>query len=299
MVTFTANDASGNQTTAQASIAVVDTTPPLITLPDDINMEGDSAGGADRGNAAVKAFLAAADATDIVDHSPVVTNDAPDLLALGETVLTFTATDASGNQTTAQVTVTVVDTTPPLVAAPPGITVEGAVAGGADQTNAAVRSFLNATRATDTVDPNPAITNDAPDLFLVGNSVVTFTATDASGNRATAQATITVLDQESPTAIPMPTQEPTPTAVTVPTPTAVPQPEIAILLTPEPTPTAIPGTPQPTPTSTPAPAPTGGGGCNAQADGAERVDAGWLLLGLVWPGLALARLRRWPWRTRS
>ena len=241
-------------------------------------------GEVDQTNTAVRAFLEGSTAMDIVDPNPVVADDAPNLFPLGDTVVTFTATDASGNQATAQATVTIIDTTPPLVTAPRGITVGGDLTRGVFQTNVAVHSFLKAERAIDIVDPDPVITNDAPDILSLGDTVITFTAVDASGNQATAQATITVLAQEAPTATPM----------------ATPLPTIAVQVTEEPTPTATPEPlPTPRPPPTPSPAPAGGGGCTARAGGEERVEASWLLLGLVGPGLALTSLRRWLWRKRS
>ena len=97
---------------------------------------------------------------------------------------------------------------------------------------------------------------------------------------------------------------PTPTATTAPEPTATQAPPA----TPTPRPTATqapPATPTPEPTATQAPAatavpeptptapPNGGGGCSAPASGAVPLDGGWLLLGLVLPGLMLARRRGW------
>jgi len=70
----------------------------------------------------VAAWLAAASAEDGVDGRVSVTNDAPEVLPLGVTVVTFTATDHSGNVATSQSRLTVVtgaappanlDTTPP------------------------------------------------------------------------------------------------------------------------------------------------------------------------------------------
>jgi hypothetical protein len=43
------------------------------------------------------------------------------------------------------------------------------------------------------------ITNNAPPVFLVGTTTVTWTATDVSGNPATAGQTVTVVDTVAPT----------------------------------------------------------------------------------------------------
>ncbi len=181
------------------AMELVDETPPDIIAPTDITVEGDTTGGAGETNAAITAFLAAATADDLVDPNPVITDDAPATFPLGDTIVTFTATDASGNDATATATVTVVDTTEPTLTVPADITVEGDTTGGAGETNAAIVAFLAAATADDLVDPNPVITDDAPATFPLGDTIVTFTATDASGNEATATATVTVVDTTEPT----------------------------------------------------------------------------------------------------
>jgi hypothetical protein len=44
----------------------------------------------------------------------------------------------------------------------------------------------------------PAVTSDAPAIFPLGRTTVTFTAVDASGNVATARTRVTVLDSKPP-----------------------------------------------------------------------------------------------------
>jgi len=46
---------------------------------------------------------------------------------------------------------------------------------------------------SDIVDPSPTLTNNAPSFFPLGNTVVTWTTTDASGNSATATTTVTAV----------------------------------------------------------------------------------------------------------
>ena len=75
------------------------------------------------------------------------------------------------------------DTTPPSITAPANVSVESSVP---------VSVALGTPSVSDIADPSPSVTNDAPALFPVGVSVVTWTATDASGNSAIDTQTVTV-----------------------------------------------------------------------------------------------------------
>jgi len=180
VITWTATDSSGNSATATQTVTVVDTTAPSVTAPDSIEVEATSADNTvEIGNPVYD------DLVEIIS----VTSDSPDTFPLGETVITWTATDSSGNSATATQTVTVVDTTAPSVTAPDSIEVE-------------------ATSADNTVEiGNPvyddlveiiSVTSDSPDTFPLGETVITWTATDSSGNSATATQTVTVVDTTAP-----------------------------------------------------------------------------------------------------
>lgn len=174
-VTWTVTDASSNSAFDTQTVTVGDTTPPTITAPDDITVEGNTEGGA------TGVVLGTPTVSDIVDPSPIVTNDAPSFFPLGDTVVTWTATDASGNSASATQKVTVVDTTPPTITVVSSLSV---IVG-------APSSVLPLPTVSDIVDPSPTVTNDAPSFFPPGTTVVTWTATDASGNSATATTTVT------------------------------------------------------------------------------------------------------------
>jgi hypothetical protein len=86
----------------------VDTTPPDLVTPPDATNEATGPDGA------THEFVATA--TDDVDPNPVVVCVPPSgtTFPLGDTVITCTATDASGNVSVGTFTKTVVDTTPPI-----------------------------------------------------------------------------------------------------------------------------------------------------------------------------------------
>ena len=48
-----------------------------------------------------------ASAEDIIDNSPIISNDAPEVFPLGETIVTWTTTDQFGNSATATQTISV------------------------------------------------------------------------------------------------------------------------------------------------------------------------------------------------
>jgi hypothetical protein len=114
-----------------------------------------------------------------------LTNDAPSTFLLGQTTVTWTATDTSGNSATADQLISVVDTTAPAISAPADVTVTANTAGG-------FSGDTGTATATDICDDSVQITNDAPGVFPVGDTTVTWTATDDSGNTATATQIVTV-----------------------------------------------------------------------------------------------------------
>ena len=113
-VTCSATDSHGNTGSASFNVIVVDTTPPVVTVPADITREATGPGGA------VVTFTATA--TDIVDGNITPTCAPPSgaTFPLGTTLVTCTATDAHNNTGSASFNVTVVDTTGPVVTVSPG-----------------------------------------------------------------------------------------------------------------------------------------------------------------------------------
>jgi hypothetical protein len=118
-VTFTATDADflGATSSCTATVQVVDKTPPSITCPATITVPCSQSGGTPASDPTIAAFLAGASATDICDPSPTISNNAPAFFPLGTTVVTFTAKDADTNVSQCSATVTVKDTTPPVISA--------------------------------------------------------------------------------------------------------------------------------------------------------------------------------------
>ena len=182
IVTWVATDQSGNQLTQTQSVNVIDTKKPIILVPSDMEIE---AIGIDTKIDDLGELI-----TEDISEIDSVSNDAPESFPLGETVVTWTATDTSGNFVSETQLVTVVDTTSPQIIASASINLEGV-----DSLENYIE--LSAPRTFDAVGIK-SVENDAPESFPLGETVVTWTATDTSGNTASDTQLVTVLDTTVP-----------------------------------------------------------------------------------------------------
>mgnify|MGYP000926751280 CR=1 FL=1 len=164
-ITYTATDASGNTGTATRTVTVVDTTAPVITVAAGTDTVEHGSSWVDAG--------ATADTGETVTVSGTVNGN-----ALGTYTITYTATDAALNTGTATRTVTVVDTTNPVITLSGDATVivevgstytdEGATA--LDNHDGNITSSITAISTVDT--------------STVGTYKVTYNVTDANNNAA-------------------------------------------------------------------------------------------------------------------
>ena len=126
MVTFTATDACGNTTTCMAMITIGDMTPPDITCPSDLALEC-----GDPNNASlIDTWLASLVASD-PGGGAVTTDNSYDANAFtdgcglsGEQEVTFTATDDCMMMNMCTATITIVDTTSPVINCPSAVTID-------------------------------------------------------------------------------------------------------------------------------------------------------------------------------
>ena len=96
-ITLTVNDGHGGTNSTSQTVLVRDTVAPTISItPNTVTFTQDQA-----------VVLPTPTVSDVVDTAVTVTNDAPQSYPVGTTVVTFTATDHSGNSATATVSVTV------------------------------------------------------------------------------------------------------------------------------------------------------------------------------------------------
>jgi len=186
-VTYMASDISGNTVSGTRTVAVVDTTAPVITIV---------------GSASVTEELgdtytdAGATATDSSGAITVTTTGTVDTETVGTYTLTYTASDASGNDATAVTrTVVVADTTAPMIT----------LVGNAS-VNAELDSSYTDAGATATDLPASLVSGDrvtvtttgTVDTDTLGTYTLTYTATDTSGNVNTATRTVSVVDTTAP-----------------------------------------------------------------------------------------------------
>jgi len=165
--------------------SIDDSLDPLITAPADLEgVECTSPAGA-------SPALGSPTVSDQCDASPSVTDDAPVSFPLGTTEVTWTATDASGNSASDSQQVTVVDTTAPMITAPADVTAECTSPAGTPVD-------LGTPTVSDVCDVNPTVSNNAPALFPLGPTLVTWMATDASSNANSDGQTITIEDTTPP-----------------------------------------------------------------------------------------------------
>ena len=119
-----------------------------------------------------------------------VTNDAPEFFPVGETIVTWTATDVGGNTASTEQRITIIDTIFPTLQVPDNVTIE------ATSLNQNEVDLGEATAADN--GEIASITNDAPDVFPLGETMVTWTAIDSSNNFSSLTQLVTVVDTTAP-----------------------------------------------------------------------------------------------------
>jgi len=191
-VELSAQDASGNPATGSLVVTVVDTTGPTIVSAEGLTLE---ATGPDGYSGSTDSVIAAIVVSDAVDAAPVVTlaEGVATPFALGTTAIGVTVTDATGNATQGTVPVTVVDTTAPTFSGANTLILTVDEEMPVASSDERVTAWIEGISASDVVDGEVEVTYSAlPAEFPVGESTVTFTATDAAGNNGTTDVIVLV-----------------------------------------------------------------------------------------------------------
>jgi len=191
------SDACGNSWTGDQTITIFDDEGPVITPPANITVECNTS--------TDPSVTGQATATDDCDPAPVVTYD--DNITPGscpqEFVITrtWTAEDACGNTSTGDQTITVDDSTPPVInPLANDLTVQ--CDGSGNLADLLPWLFTNAgafaTDACSSVTWSNNYTSLSDDCGETGSALVIFTATDECGNASTTSATFTIIDDTPP-----------------------------------------------------------------------------------------------------
>ena len=160
----------------------LDNQAPLITCGDAVTYEC-----AD-GVADVNVASLAPSASDVCE--PVTIDwTAPDVFDYGASPVVFQATDGNGNRSSCITNVRVTDTIAPVITCPTDLTLS------TPEESCGVATVLEPAVVTDGCFPEGVLAySDAPPVFGVGATVVTYTALDPAGNKATCTMTVTVVD---------------------------------------------------------------------------------------------------------
>ncbi len=184
-VTWIVTDGSGNTATATQIVMVTDNVNPTITAPPTVNATT---------NAGCTATSVSLGIPVTADNCSVasITNDAPTVFPLNSTTVTWTVIDGSGNTATATQIVMVTDNVNPTITAPP--TVNATTNAGCTATSVSLGIPITADNCS-----VASVTNDAPTVFPLNSTTVTWTVIDGSGNTVTATQIVTVTDNVNPT----------------------------------------------------------------------------------------------------
>jgi hypothetical protein len=207
-VILTVSDGALNATDA-VNIVVRDITPPVVDAGPDVTMEQESHAGTQLmlNGTATDDFSSRFNFTwsegeAVLGTATNVTNTTLTYtFTLGMHTVTLNATDDEGNTGSDNITVTIVDTIPPIADAGPDITVEQESHAGTQVTLIGNATDIGSTQFNFTWSENGTIIGSEQNLtytFNLGTHVVTLNATDMAGNVGSDNVTVTVIDTTPP-----------------------------------------------------------------------------------------------------
>jgi hypothetical protein len=182
--TWTATDCAGNESSASQVITIADTVAPVISgVEADYTVECPE-----------ELVWSNPSASDACDAQPGLSHNDDynlDNCGLGTVTRTWTATDCAGNSSQASQTITIADTTPPVIS---GV-------GSGQLIECPEDIVFSEPTVSDTCDSAPSLTyedKDDRDECGLGEIQRTWTATDCAGNTSTATQTIKIQDTTAP-----------------------------------------------------------------------------------------------------
>ena len=185
-VTWTVTDSAGNTATCVQVVTVVDDIDPVISCTGAITISTDID----------NCFASGVNIPEPTnsDNCSIqsVTNDAPSTLPIGDTNVTWTATDSSGNTAICTQIITVIDDIDPIITCSDNVVVN------VDANQCAASGVVLLDPVTFDNCGIQSITNNAPTNYPLGVTNVTWTITDNSNNTVTCIQVVTVLDTIDP-----------------------------------------------------------------------------------------------------
>ena len=191
-VTMWVSDVNGNEVSCTFNITVTDNEPPIIVnCPEDITVNNDE------GECGANVVFGPVGASDNCPGVVLETTSGISIKGgyfdIGETEVVFTATDVNGLQTVCSFTVTVIDTEPAELVCP----IDLLVSTDQGECHATVLD-LGEGEIIENCEEGE-LTNDAPEIFEIGTTVVTWEFVDGGGNISSCSQNVTVEDKQAPT----------------------------------------------------------------------------------------------------
>ena len=187
--TITVIDVNGNISTCDASVTIVDDIAPDAVCQD-ITLSLDASG-----NAVISSEDLDGGSSDNCTIAAISASQTDfDCANVGLNTVTLTVTDQSGNSSTCTANVTIEDTEAPTISCPAAISVGTTAPLCGAAVNFAVNGQDNCAVQVSTSLPSGHV-------FAVGTTTVNATAIDPSGNSAACSFTVTVSDDDAPSAL--------------------------------------------------------------------------------------------------
>ena len=190
VVSYTVTDASGNSYMESFEVNIVDLeTPEILGTPADIVAV------ADTGSCGTNISWIEPTSTDNCSVQALISSHNPgDFFITGTTVVSYTSQDPTGNITTTQFNVTILDEEFPTFGTfPESVTVSN----DADQCGASV-SWIEPQMLDNCSIGSSGSDHQSGDFFPIGTTVVTYEIADPSGNTISDSFSITVEDTQAP-----------------------------------------------------------------------------------------------------
>ncbi|MGB1397006.1 MAG: HYR domain-containing protein, partial [Planctomycetota bacterium] len=190
VVEYTVVDSSGNTNLASFQIEVLDTQlPELFAMPDSV-LQVNDAGAC----GAVIGWDLPQTSDNCPDQILTSTHNPGDFFSVGETTVSYTVTDASGNTRSLSFDIQIVDLEIPVVVDGPQDILVEAEQGLCGSTISWVEPTAMDNCAVHDLKPS----NYPGEFFAVGTTLVSYTAIDTTGNIAVHEFNVTVEDTQAP-----------------------------------------------------------------------------------------------------